>query len=896
MGKLRVYELAKELSMESREVIRRLGKMGLELKNHMSTVDDKYADSLREMVKPNPPKTDHHVQNFEVGAKKPEQRQENKSFHKTEYSQERNKPGQSAVEHKNPQRFDNTRVNNQNKPDYSRGNNQNRADNFRGNNQNRPDQPRVNYQNRPDQGRPNNQNRPDQPRVNYQNRPDQGRPNNQNRPDQERANHQNRPDNSRVNHQNRPDYSRNRNNENTGGPGSKPFPPKQEKKPDRGPIPPNLTKPGAPKNVPKPKEPFKFGEKDFDEDHEAKAKNPRFTSYQHGDKDGFRPGGKRKNQNRKKGSFAQKMEQQPVTPKKVVIGETVTVQELAKSMGKTGAEVIRRLMELGVLATINQEIDAETAVVIGQEFGIPVEIRLDKTMEMMEDQEDEDEELLVERPPVVTVMGHVDHGKTSLLDAIRKANVTATEAGGITQHIGAYQVEVNNKRITFLDTPGHEAFTAMRARGAQVTDIAIIVVAADDGVMPQTVEAINHSKAAKVPIIVAINKMDKPNANPDRVKQELTEHQLVAEEWGGETIMVPVSAKTHEGISHLLEMILLVAEVGELKVNPERIVRGTVIESELDKGRGPVATVLVQKGTLKIGDNIVAGTAFGKVRAMIDDKGRRVKNAGPSTPVEVLGFSDVPPVGEPFVGVQDEKDARYIAGKYQIKKREEDLNKTARVSLDDLFKQISEGNVKDLNIIIKADVQGSIEALSQSLTNLSTSEVRVNTIHSGVGTISESDVMLAAASNAIIIGFNVRPDANTRKAAENEKVDIKLYRVIYDAIDDIKAAMAGLLEPSYKEVVIGHAEVRATFKVPKVGVIAGSYVSEGKITRQAGVRVIRDGIVIHEGHIDSLKRFKDDAKEVLTGYECGIGVENFNDLKIGDVIEAYIMEEAKREL
>jgi translation initiation factor IF-2 len=564
-------------------------------------------------------------------------------------------------------------------------------------------------------------------------------------------------------------------------------------------------------------------------------------------------------------------------------------------MGKTTAEVIKTLMNLGVFATINQEIDADTATLVANELGVPIDVRVNKTLEILEDHEDDDI-LLEERPPVVTVMGHVDHGKTSLLDAIKETNVIATEAGGITQHIGAYQVEVLDKKITFLDTPGHEAFTAMRARGAQVTDIAIIVVAADDGVMPQTVEAINHSKAAEVPIIVAINKVDKPDANVDRVKQELTEYGLVDENWGGDTIMVPVSAKNREGIPQLLEMVLLVSEMEELKANPNRTARGTIIEAELDKGRGPVATVLVQKGTLNIGDNIVAGSAFGKVRAMINDKGQRVNIAKPSTPVEVLGFSEVPPAGEIFISLKDEKDARFIANHNQIKKREEELNKTTKVSLDDLFKQISEGNVRELNIIIKADVQGSIEALSQSLKNLSTDEVRINIIHSGVGTIKESDVMLAAASNAIIIGFNVRPDTNTRKAAEIEKVDIRLYRVIYDAIDDIKGAMTGLLDPSYKEVVIGRIEVRATFKVPKVGIIAGCYVTEGKVTRNARVRVVRDGIVIHEGNIDSLKRFKDDAKEVLTGYECGIGIENFNDIKTGDVIEAFVMEEIKREL
>ncbi|MEL7564319.1 MAG: translation initiation factor IF-2 [Dehalobacterium sp.] len=831
MGKLRVYELAKELSMESREVIRRLGNMGLELKNHMSTVDDKFADNLREMVKPNPKKTEYTSHGVDSSANKPD----------------RNPSVQKATVEKKPQHFENQRRNYQNRADSPRNNQsqQKKTDTKPNVNQNNAAN-KPKYQNRPNNFKGNQQKRDEQPRT-AANKFD--------------------------------------------------VPKQQEQKIDRNNAP-AFTKPQ--KNI-NQKSKERVNVKNVDKDHDFdtdKTKNSKFASYHQGQKDNYRPGGKKKPQNKKfKKNFPQKMDIPPVVPKKVVIGETVTVQELAKSMGKTAAELIKKLMELGILATINKEIDADTAALIGDEFGIPVEIRLDKTMEIMEDvDDDDDEKLLVERPPVVTVMGHVDHGKTSLLDAIRKANVTATEAGGITQHIGAYQVDISNKKITFLDTPGHEAFTAMRARGAQVTDIAIIVVAADDGVMPQTIEAINHSKAAKVPIIVAINKIDKPDANPDRVKQELTEHGLVSEEWGGDTIMVPVSAKTHEGINQLLEMILLVAEMAELKVNPERVVRGTVIEAELDKGRGPVATVLVQKGTLKIGENIVAGTSFGKVRAMIDDKGRRVKSAGPSTPVVVLGFSDVPPVGEPFVGVQEEKDARYIAGKYQIKKREEELNKTARVSLDDLFKQISEGIVKDLNVIIKADVQGSIEALNQSLTNLSTNEVRVNTIHSGVGTITESDVMLAATSNAIIIGFNVRPDANIRKIAENEKVDIKLYRVIYEAIDDVKAAMSGLLDPTFKEVVLGHAEVRTTFKVPKVGIIAGCYLTDGKITRHADVRVIRDGIVIHEGHIDSLKRFKDDVKEVLSGYECGIGIENFNDLKDGDIIEGFIMEETKRVL
>ncbi|MGI6684818.1 MAG: translation initiation factor IF-2 [Bacillota bacterium] len=830
MGKIRVYELAKELSMESKEVIRRLSNMGLELKNHMSAVDDKFADSLREMVKPNPQKKEHSVKS-------------------TDSFQKEAGPGDNDSFKTKVREAD--KAKNASGSEQQRKKYQNRTDKFKSNpKQQNKTETRPNYNvNNAGTTKPN--------------------PGNIGKP------------NSRGNEARK-----------DGGSKQEQKPPQKVSAPDSA-----LQKPQK-SNEKKQKSFIKHDEKDLDlEINKTKGKKSKFTQ-QAGQKDGFRPGGK-KNFAGKKGQrkrFPQKVEMPPVTPKKVVIGETVTVQELAKGMGKTAAELIRKLMDLGVLATINKEIDADTAVLIGEEFHIPVEIRLDKTMEIMEDLEDEDEKLLVERPPVVTVMGHVDHGKTSLLDAIRKANVTSTEAGGITQHIGAYQVEISNKKITFLDTPGHEAFTAMRARGAQVTDISVVVVAADDGVMPQTVEAINHSKAANVPIIVAINKIDKPTANPERVKQELTEHNLVAEEWGGDTIMVPVSAKTHEGINQLLEMILLVSEMAELKANPKREARGTVIEAELDKGRGPVATLLIQKGTLKIGDNIVSGTTFGKVRAMIDDKGRRVKSAGPSMPVMVLGFSDVPPVGEQFVGVEEEKDARYIAGKYQTKKREEELNKTARVSLDDLFNQISEGMVKDLNIVVKADVQGSIEALSQSLINLSTNEVRVNIIHSGVGTITESDVMLAATSNAVIIGFNVRPDSNTRKAAENEGVDIKLYRVIYDAIDEVKAAMAGLLDPTYKEVVIGHAEVRQTFKVPKVGIIAGCYISEGKITRQAEVRVIRDGIVVHEGHIDSLKRFKDDVKEVLSGFECGIGIENFNDLKIGDIIEGFIMEEIKREL
>jgi len=603
----------------------------------------------------------------------------------------------------------------------------------------------------------------------------------------------------------------------------------------------------------------------------------------------------RKDKFTKKGRKEAKMVMPPVVPKKITISETVVLSELAKAMSKTAAEIIKKLLEMGIMATINQEMDAETAILLADEFGITVEIAVDKAAEIMVDIEDEAAEM-IERPPVVTIMGHVDHGKTSLLDAIRHTNVISTEAGGITQHIGAYQVEIKGKKITFLDTPGHEAFTAMRARGAQVTDIAIIVVAADDGVMPQTIEAINHSKAAGVPIIIAINKIDKPDANPDRVKQELTGHELVSEEWGGETIMVPVSAKSRQNIEGLLEMILLVAEVAELRANPNRQARGTVVESRLDKARGPVVTLLVQKGTLQVGDSLLAGPVFGKVRAMTDDKGRKVRAALPSMPVEVMGFSEVPTAGEIFIAAKDDKDARFVAHRQQIKKREEELRKTAHVSLDDLFKRIAEGEIKELNLVVKADVHGSVEAIQQSLPKLNTEEVKVKVIHAGVGGVSESDVMLATASNAIIIGFNVRPMPAALKAAERENVDIRLYRVIYDALEDIKKAMSGLLSPEYKEQVIGHAEVRAVFKVPKAGMVAGSYVQEGKITRNAQARVVRDSVVIAEDKIDSLRRFKDDVKEVLTGFECGIGLENFNDIKEGDIIEAFVMEEIKREL
>uniref|UniRef100_UPI00128DD2E6 translation initiation factor IF-2 n=1 Tax=Aneurinibacillus tyrosinisolvens TaxID=1443435 RepID=UPI00128DD2E6 len=600
----------------------------------------------------------------------------------------------------------------------------------------------------------------------------------------------------------------------------------------------------------------------------------------------------RNNNNRQRPAAQQQPPKPEVKVDKITVSGPMTVAELGKKMKKAPSEIIKKLFALGVMATINQEVDLDTIHLIAADFEIEVEEKIELDYNDFENIEEVDEpDTLEERPPVVTIMGHVDHGKTTLLDAIREANVTSTEAGGITQHIGAYQVVRHGKKITFLDTPGHAAFTTMRARGAQVTDIAIIVVAADDGVMPQTVEAISHAKAANVPIIVAVNKMDKPAANPDRVKQELTEHGLVAEDWGGDTVFVHVSALKHEGLDDILEMILLVAEVQELKANPNKRARGTVIEAELDRGRGPVATILVQSGTLKIGDPLVVGTAFGRIRAMVNDKGRRIKEALPSTPVEITGLNDVPQAGDQFMVFEDEKTARQVGERRSVKRRESELRASARVSLDDLFNQIKEGEIKDINVIIKGDVQGSVEALRGSLEKIDVEGVRVKIIHSGVGAITESDVILASASNAIVIGFNVRPEPNARATAEAEKVDIRLHRIIYKVMEEIEAAMKGMLEPVYQEKIIGQAEVRQTFKVSRVGTIAGCYVTDGKIQRDAGIRIIRDGIVVFEGKVDALKRFKDDAKEVAQGYECGITIEKYNDIKEGDVLEAFVMEE-----
>ena len=606
---------------------------------------------------------------------------------------------------------------------------------------------------------------------------------------------------------------------------------------------------------------------------------------------GFGGKNNRNKNNRNKNNQQQAPKMEIARPKNIKVGETIIVKDLASKMSCTAAEIIKKLMLMGVLASINQEIDFDTAALVASEFGVNVEELPPEVDPTLIPEIVDDPKTLVLRPPVVTVMGHVDHGKTSLLDVIRKTSVSTHEAGGITQHIGAYQEKCQGKKIVFLDTPGHEAFTAMRARGAQVTDIAILVVAADDGVMPQTVEAIHHAKDAGVPIIVAVNKIDKPGANPANVKNELMEHGLVPEEYGGDTIMVEVSAKKNIGISDLLEMVLLVAEVKELKANPKREARGVIIEAQLDKGRGPVATVLVQSGTLRIGDSIVAGTTYGKVRAMLNDRGENVKKAGPSVPVEVLGLNDVPAAGDELAALE-EKQARTIAEK-RMEKQRNDMIHAKKVSLDDLFNQIQEGHLKDLNIVVKADVQGSVEALNSSLMGLNKNdEVRVRIVHSGVGAVTESDVMLASASNALVIAFNVRPDANARRVADTEGIDIRTYRVIYDALNDVKEAMSGMLAPKYKEVIQGKVEIRQVMKFSKA-LVAGSYVLEGKITNQSKIRIVRDNIEVFDGELDGLRRFKDDVKEVAAGYECGITIKDYKDFREGDIIEAYIMEEVK---
>lgn len=930
LSTIRVHELAKELNITSRDLITKLNEMGISVKNHLSAIKNEEAQKVRHALKKTSvlPDADRKYEKDEgisgvtVGKEKKDHKEgiKREDEIRQKLVRDNNRPPENLSPAAKPQR---PKPSTQMRPQGQRPTGEARP----------PAGQRPTGETRPPAGqRPLGQARPQSPRTPSEMRSEQRppappRPHRQRQPGQPRPQRQRPPGDPRRSQVPRPSGEQGRPQESKSDElrrmsGSTPSMNKEKQfmsKHQSGQRPAADPRRGqgrpiadAPKRAPHGGRHGSDGKKapqmqrikiegksvELTVSEQPVKRQPPAKKKAHDNKD-YLYDKKHANEKditailRKNGKTKEKRE--PATPKHVVIPESITIQELASRMSRKASEVIKELMKLGVMATINQEIDSDTATIVANEMGVTVEVKVEKSLAVIEEIEDKPEDLKP-RPPVVTVMGHVDHGKTSLLDAIRATNVTASEAGGITQHIGAYQIEINNQKITFLDTPGHEAFTSMRARGAQVTDVAVLVVAADDGVMPQTVEAINHAKAADVPIIVAINKIDKEEANPDRVKQELTEYGLVVEEWGGETIAVPVSAKTKKNIENLLEMIVLVAEMKELKANPNRNATGTVIEAKLDKGKGPVATVLVAKGTLNVGDIIVAGQAFGRVRAMVDDKGRRVKKAGPSMPVEIQGLSEVPLAGEIFHVVQDEKLARSITEARVNEKKAEEVKQKSKISLDDLFSKIKEGEVKELNIIIKADVQGSVEAVKQSLTKLSTPEVRVNVIHGGVGAISESDVMLAAASNAIIIGFNVRHDSNTKATAELEGVDIRLYRVIYDAIDDIKAAMEGLLDPDYKEVFNGKAEVRQVFKVPKVGAVAGCYILEGKVTRSSHIRVVRDGKVINESEIESLRRFKDDVKEVAEGYECGIGLKNFHDIKEGDIFEAFIMEEVKREL
>ena len=865
MAKLRVYELAEQMNKTNKEILSILKDKGIEVASHMSTLSDEQIDAVKsEKTSEDTPKKKNIVQVF-----RPQNSQGGGRGRNGQGRQQGSRNGQRPQGNGNGQ----GRPQNGNSQGRPQGNGQGRPQN--GNRQERP------QGNGNGQGRPQNGNRQDRPQG--ENRDNRQR-RNPNGPRNGQDQRQGRPGDGRRDggFQNRGDRRDNRDNRDNrdgremrdGG-----------RRDDRRKSSPSIPAPAIAEQKPsrnKPKDAHKKKEYNRNEENE----------------DRLQKGKKGKNNNAQPKMVKPQPKKEVVEEqiKQITIPEVLTIQELADAMKIQPSVIVKKLFMQGKIVTVNQEIDYETAEEIALEFDVLCEKEevVDVIEELLKEDE-EDEKKMKKRPPVVCVMGHVDHGKTSLLDKIRDTHVIAGEAGGITQHIGASVVEINGEKITFLDTPGHEAFTAMRMRGANSTDIAILVVAADDGVMPQTVEAINHAKAAGIEIVVAINKIDKPSANIDRVKQELTEYELIPEDWGGSTICVPVSAHTGEGIKELLEMVLLTAEVMELKANPNRRARGLVIEAELDKGKGPVATVLVQKGTLRVGDPIAAGSAYGKVRAMMDDQGRRVKEAGPSMPVEILGLNDVPNAGEVFVGCKNDKDARSFAETFisqnKIKKLEETKSK---MSLDDLFNQIQEGNLKELGIVVKADVQGSVEAIKQSLVKLSNEEVVVKIIHGGVGAINESDVTLAAASNAIIIGFNVRPDATAKETAEREGVDVRLYRVIYNAIEDVESAMKGMLEPVFEEKVLGHAEVRQTFKASGVGTIAGSYVLDGTFERDCQARIVRDGVVIYDGKLASLKRFKDDVKEVKAGYECGFVFERFNDVKEGDQVEAFKMVEVPR--
>ena len=927
MSTIRVYELAKEVNKTNKEVLDFLKSKNIELTSHMSNVDETHANMVRENYK----KGAKTVQRTDSAVKQEDGEKPKKKFIQVfrpqnashisekkqkvqEHKSEENRGTQDSMkqENRNNNRPNNNRYsgNGEGRPNnrnnsgenrqinrFNKNNGENRPNNRQGNGENRPnnryngngENRQGNRFNNNGEGRQNN-------RQGNEGRPNNNRYNGNNNQEGRQGNRFNGNgegrQGSRFNNAGNGERSNNRFGGNQGERGNGRFGGRND---GRG----NDSRRDQASKFDAPK--LEFVEKDSRKaNRENKKKDNRRDEYQN---QGKRPnqGGRRQAQKIPKAMQLQKPVSHPKEEKKeevkeITLPEKMTIRELAEKMKMQPSVIVKKLFLEGVMVTVNHEIDFEKAQEIALDYDIIAEQeeKVDVIEELLKEEE-EDAATLVSRPPVVCVMGHVDHGKTSLLDCIRKTHVTDREAGGITQHIGAYMVSVDGQKITFLDTPGHEAFTAMRMRGANATDIAILVVAADDGVMPQTVEAINHAKAAGVEIIVAINKIDKPSANIERVKQELSEYELIPEDWGGSTIFVPVSAHTGEGIDNLLEMILLTAEVAELKANPNRRARGLVIEAELDKGKGPVATILVQKGTLRIGDFIAAGACSGKVRAMIDDKGRKVREAGPSTPVEILGLSDVPNAGEILVVTENDKEAKNFAATFVSENKNRLLEETkAKMSLDDLFSQIQAGNLKELPLIVKADVQGSVEAVKQSLVKLSNEEVVVKVIHGGVGAINESDVTLASASNAIIIGFNVRPDATAKSVAEQEGVDLRLYRVIYQAIEDVEAAMKGMLDPVFEEKVIGHAEVRQIFKASGVGNIAGSYVLDGIFQRNCKVRISRDGEQIFEGELASLKRFKDDVKEVKAGYECGLVFEDFNDIKEEDRVEAYIMVEVPR--
>ena len=891
MSKIKIYELAKELDKPSKELVEFLNKKDVEAKTHMSTIDEAEADMVRKAFAPKA--------NAEKAEEKKSDAPKKKKIVQVFRPQNTQSGGRQGGKRQGQGRDDRRDNRSQTGRDDKRDNRLN-GGNKNGKSQNgrkevRDERPSQPIRPRPDRIRQQVQQmheaeaaaaaqkkRLEQEKKEQERKENRSQGNRDNR--DERRDNRGRDDRRDDRRDNRNQGGRDDRRDNRGRDDRRDNRGRDDRRDNRKnspAIPEPIVEGQKPqRNKGKGKDDFKKKDKDFrhDEDRVGKGKKGKNEP---------------KTQLQKPEKKEQKQEEQI---KSITIPEVLTIQELADKMKIVPSVIVKKLFMQGKIVTVNQEIDYETAEEIALEFDVLCEKEevVDVIEELLKEDE-EDESKMKKRPPVVCVMGHVDHGKTSLLDAIRQTNVIDREAGGITQHIGASVVEVNGEKITFLDTPGHEAFTAMRMRGASSTDIAILVVAADDGVMPQTVEAINHAKAAGVEIIVAVNKIDKPSANVDRVKQELTEYELIAEDWGGSTIFVPVSAKTGEGLDELMEMILLTAEVMELKANPNRRARGLVLEAQLDKGRGPVATVLVQKGTLRVGDAIAAGSAHGKVRAMMDDKGRRVKEAGPSVPVEILGLDDVPNAGEVVVCCKNEKEARSFAETFIAQNKVKLLEDTkSKLSLDDLFTQIQEGNLKELDLIVKADVQGSVEAVKQSLLKLSNDEVIVKVIHGGVGAINESDVSLASASNAIIIGFNVRPDATAKETAEREGVDVRLYRVIYNAIEDVEAAMKGMLDPVFEEKVLGHAEVRQTFKASGVGTIAGSYVLDGLFERDCSVRLTRDGIVIFEGPLASLKRFKDDVKEVKAGYECGFVFANFNDIKEGDLVEAFKMVEVPR--